>query len=181
VRRQALHLARRFAGSLSRAAPAPAEEAWAERVLLPGERGLWRRMSRADRRHALGVARRVESSALGRPGEQEDTGVQRAVLAAALLHDVGKLDADLGTFGRVGATLAGTFGGLRRARRWEELGGWRGRAGRYLRHDHRGAAMLGAAGSDPLVVSWAREHHQRPGTWGLPAAVAVALKEADDD
>ena len=30
------HLARRFAGSLSSAPPAPADEAWAERFLLPG-------------------------------------------------------------------------------------------------------------------------------------------------
>ena len=56
-------------------------------------------MSRADRRHAAGVARRVEV-ALG----DEAT---RPVLAAALLHDVGKTESGLGTYGRVIATISG--------------------------------------------------------------------------
>ena len=67
--------------------------------LLPDELDLWNRMSRADRRHATGVARRVETM-LG----AEAT---RPVVAAALLHDVGKLDSNLGVYGRVIATISG--------------------------------------------------------------------------
>ena len=155
-----LHLAKRFVGSLRRGAPA--DEPWAVEQLLAGERDVWRRMSDADRRHAVDVARRVEAS-LG-------TQATRPVLAAALLHDAGKVESGLGTFARVGATLAGAV-----TRRWG------GRLGAYLRHDELGAAMLERAGSDPLTVAWAREHHQPRARWTIPLDVADALKAADDD
>ena len=56
-----------------------------------------------------------------------------------------------------------------------------GRVGRYLCHDRIGAAMLRAAGSDPLTVAWAGEHHLDPQRWTVPSPVAWALKDADDD
>jgi len=37
------------------------------------------------------------------------------------------------------------------------------------------------AGSDPLTVTWAREHHLPADRWTVPAAVGAALKAADDD
>jgi hypothetical protein len=157
------HLARRFVGSLAPGGPAPDDEAWALSQLVVGEAALWRRMSAPDRRHAVGVARRV-AGALPAP--------ERPVLAAALLHDVGKVESRLGTFGRVGATVVGLTGGRQVAV---------GRVGRYLRHDEIGAGLLAAAGSDPLTVAWAREHHMPPERWTVPAAVGQALKAADDD
>ena len=98
------------------------------------------------------------------------------MLAAALLHDVGKVEAGLGTVGRAGADP-------RRLVVGPEPGpaAWPGRAGRYLRHDRRGGDLLPAAGSDPLTVAWAREHHLPPSEWTLPPEVAGALKAADDD
>jgi hypothetical protein len=75
---------RRFFGSLVPAGPRRRDAEWVRSVLADGELRLWDRMSRADRRHAAGVARRVER-ALG----HEAT---RKVLAAALLHHVGKHD-----------------------------------------------------------------------------------------
>lgn len=93
-----IHLARRFVGSLSPRPLDPADDAWARSHLLAGERALWQRLSRADRKHAAGVAREV----VRRLGP----GTSRQVIAAALLHDVGKVDAGLGTFGRVVATVA---------------------------------------------------------------------------
>ena len=78
------HLSRRFFGSLRPGGPSPEDDAWARQRLLPGERELWELMSKQDRRHAIGVARRVER-ALGNEAS-------RPVLAAALLHDVGKID-----------------------------------------------------------------------------------------
>jgi hypothetical protein len=154
------HLARRFFGSLRPGGPGAADEAWARSHLLPGEVALWAQLSDADRRHAIGVARDV----VARLGPD----ATRPVVAAALLHDAGKVVSGLGTFARVGATLLG------RARA-------RGRAADYLRHPEHGARLLGEAGSDPLTVAWASEHHLPPDHWTLARSLADALKAADDD
>ena len=167
------HLARRFFGSLRPGGPAADDAAWAEGHLLDGERALWARLSGPDRRHAVLVARRVERM-LG----AEAT---RPVLAAALLHDVGKLDSGLGTYGRVVATVAGAVAGRDMAPAWSESRGMTRRVGLYLRHAELGADALRLAGSDPLTVAWAAEHHWPREQWTLPAGVAEALKHADDD
>jgi hypothetical protein len=140
---------------------------------MPAELTLWRRMSGYDRRHAVGVARRTEQ-ALG-------PRATRAVLAAALLHDVGKIDSRLGPVGRSAATVAGLAWGHATAAGWRSRGGIVGRAGRYLSHDGIGAEMLAAAGSDGLTVTWAREHHLPPDRWSVPGDIGAALKLADDD
>ena len=41
--------------------------------------------------------------------------------------------------------------------------------------------MLTEAGSDPLTIAWAGEHHQPARKWTLDADVARVLHEADDD
>ena len=163
-----IHLVRRFLGSLSPRPLAPADDDWATSKLGPGERQLWQRMSRADQKHSVGVARLVAAQV----GEDE-----RPILAAALLHDVGKVDADLGTPGRVAATLVGRARGAR----WRRADGLRGRIGRYLVHDAIGAALLQDAGADPLTVAWAREHHQPEDAWSVPVAIGRVLRDADDD
>jgi hypothetical protein len=167
------HLTRRFAGSLWPFGPRRGDEAWVAGVLSAEELKLWRRMGRADRRHAVAVARRVER-ALGHEAGPP-------VIAAALLHDVGKVAAGLGTVGRVLATMVGLGGGRAMAAEWCRQGGLTRRVGLYLRHDEVGADMLALAGSDPLTVAWARGHHSPPEDWALPAAVGAALKSADDD
>jgi len=167
------HLVRRFVGSLRPGGPTAADDAWATARLVPGEVALWRRMSGTDRRHAVGVARRADA-ALG-------AGAARPVLAAALLHDVGKIDSGFGPFRRAGATVAQMVFGHAAAERWRARRGLVGRAGRYLCHDEIGAALLDAAGSDVLTVAWAREHHLPPERWSVPADVGAALKLADDD
>ena len=93
------HLAVRFFGALDWRDPTPEEEAWALGWLVPGEQDLWRRMSGPDRRHAAGVARDT-AVLLGSPTPE------REIMASALLHDVGKVESGLGTFSRVGVTLA---------------------------------------------------------------------------
>lgn len=167
-----VHLVKRFAGSVP-VGPSKKNELWAAELLLPDQRKLWFRMSRADRRHAVGVARRVER-ALGHEATSP-------VLAAALLHDVGKLESALGTYGRVIATVAGAVGGRDMATQWTKAGGFTRRVGLYLRHDELGGDMLDMAGSDPLTSAWARQHHLPEDQWTLPPAVARALKDADDD
>ena len=150
-----IHLVGRFFGSLRPGGPAAADEAWVRTLLVPGEVALWERMSDADRRHAVGVARRV-------PVE---------LAPAALLHDVGKVVSGFGTFARVGATLLGFLGRDR----------WGGRVGAYLRHPDLGSRFLADAGSDPLTVAWAREHHLPPSRWTVPPDAGALLKAADDD
>lgn len=175
------HLVERFFGALSRTGPPPAEEAWALGFLVPGERQLWEQMSAADRRHAVGVARdvlvllRADSAYPDPPG--------REVLAAALLHDVGKVRARLGTFSRAGVTLAAIgFGrsrlvrGTRRASK-----GTRARIRLYLTHDKVGAELLREAGSHPFTVAWAEQHHWAPERWTVDGGLAQALKDADGD
>ena len=170
-----VHLVRRFVGSLRPGGPKPADREWVEAVLLPAELELWSRMPGPDRRHSAGVARRVER-ALG----DEAT---RPVLAAALLHDVGKLDAHLRTYGRVVATLAGAT--VRHdevvIRQWTTTSGFTRRVGLYLSHPRLGADLLRMAGSDPLTVAWAGEHHLPADEWSVEPAVAAALHAADDD
>jgi hypothetical protein len=140
------HLVRRLFGSLSRRPPAPPERAWAEGWLLEPEQRLWRAMTPQDQRHAVVVARRFEA-------RRRDA--SRAEMAAALLHDIGKVDAGLGTMARVIATLVGPRGGRFRL---------------YHEHERRGADRLAAVGSDRVTVELLR---------GVGAA-AAALRAADD-
>lgn len=172
---RATHLVTRFFGSLRPGGPRASERDWAEAQLLPDELELWRRMPGPDRRHSAAVARRVEHAL----GER----ATRPVLAAALLHDVGKLDAHLRTYGRVVATLAGGVVGHDQTviRGWTTTTGFTRRVGLYLLHPELGATLLGVAGSDPLTVAWAREHHLPPEDWTIDPEIADALHEADDD
>lgn len=169
----ASHLVRRFFGSLRPGGPGTDAEAWVATQLLPGELALWHRMSGPDRRHAVGVAERMER-ALG----HEAT---RPVLAAALLHDVGKIESGLGTYGRVVATVSATVAGHDMAATWRKQRGVARRVGLYLHHDQLGGDLLELAGSDPLTVTWAREHHLPESDWTLEPTIASALKAADDD
>jgi hypothetical protein len=186
-----------------------------EQVLSAEEFALWRRMSAADRRHSIGVARRAEalltravsagdheagpigSGTSGADGTAGDTDalnlsdattcvespvpISRPILAAALLHDVGKVAAGLGTYNRVVATVCGAVTHGEMAAAWMQTSGYSRRIGLYLRHAPIGADMLQMAGSDPLTVTWAREHHLPPDQWTLEPSVSSALKAADDD
>jgi hypothetical protein len=160
------HLVRRFLGSLKPGGPPPADEAWARDVLLAGERPLWARMSGADRRHAVAVARRTEA-ALGAQAT-------RPVVAAALLHDVGKVESGLGTYGRVMATLSARVAGRDMAEPWSQTRGMTRKIGLYLRHETLGADLLRLAGSDPETVDLVA-------TWSTPTTdLGRTLKAADD-
>jgi hypothetical protein len=161
------HLTKRFFGSLRPGGPPASEVDWVRSQLLQEEWDLWSAMPGPDRRHSAAVARRVE----GALGER----ATRPVVAAALLHDVGKSASRLRTPGRVVATVTAEVVGRERA------AGWDSAIGRYLRHDAAGAALLEQAGSDPLTVAWAREHHHPREDWTVTQPEADALKAADDD
>ena len=66
-------------------------------------------------------------------------------------------------------------------RQWTLTTGFTRRVGLYLLHPELGADLLSVAGSDPLTVAWAREHHLPPAEWTIDREVAEALNEADDD
>lgn len=169
----AVHLVKRFFSSLVPVGPSGEDRTWADQQFLDGERRLWAKMSKVDRRHAAGVARRVER-ALG----AEAT---RPVLAAALLHDCGKTVSGLGTYGRVIATLSAKLAGRDHAVAWSETRGFTRRVGLYLEHPRLGGELLGLAGSAPLTVAWAAEHHLPPEDWTVSPTIGHALKDADDD
>jgi hypothetical protein len=177
VRRLA-HLSRRFFAALWPGRPAASDDAWVRTFLNPAEYTLWSGMANHDRRHSIGVARRVQLTLANT--EYAD---QPQWLEAALLHDVGKLDSDLGVFARVGATLAGAAAGHDRADGWAAKQGVARRVGLYLSHGEIGAERIRAVhGSEP-AARWAAAHHDRR-TWAateIPAPVVEALHAADDD
>lgn len=170
------HLAERFHGALSSAGPPSQDERWALDQLLPAERELWHRMSGADRRHAIAVAR--ESLRL-----LDDAGVSpsRDVVAAALLHDVGKIEAQLGTFARVAVTVAALAVGRGRLARRSggRTTGWRARARLYVTHDRVGSELLRSAGSEPFTIAWTEQHHLPPDRWTVDPELGAILKAAD--
>jgi hypothetical protein len=169
------HLTKRFFGSLRPGGPPRAELEWVDVQLLDGEVELWRRMTGPDRRHSVVVARRVERT-LGHEATRE-------VLAAALLHDVGKNESGLSTYGRVVATLSGAavHRDPETIRNWTRTRGFTRRVGLYLQHPKLGGDLLGMAGSDPLTEAWARQHHLPSDQWTLDPVIAQALHDADDD
>jgi len=127
------HLVRRFVTSLPPMPPTVEDEVWADDHLLPGERELWVRLSNRDRRHSIGVAQRFDDAR---------GGASRAEIAGALLHDVGKIECDLGTFGRVAATL---------------VGGRTERFRAYHDHEEIGARLVAECGSDPVTTELVAE------------------------
>ena len=92
------HLVKRFATSLSRRTLSVEQLAWVRKHLLEDEFSLWTKMTLSDQRHSLVVAQRFVTL---KPDAQRDH------VAAALLHDVGKIESNLGITMRVIATLIG--------------------------------------------------------------------------
>ena len=95
------HLVRRFFTSLSTRPPETKDIAWVNEQLLESEFELWCRMKPHDQRHSIEVARRFI--------ELHPT-FSRDEVAAALLHDIGKVHSELGVMGRVVATIVGPKG-----------------------------------------------------------------------
>lgn len=154
------HLVRRFVTSLSNKPPADQDQEWLLSLLNPGEVALYSAMSAPDRRHA------VECAVAARDLLGDDA--TDVLIVASAMHDVGKTEVGLSTFGRVAATLLASAFPV-------------GRVQAYGRHPLLGAERLTAAGSAPEVVAWAREHHLPPAKWTLPEPVGRALAEADGE
>ena len=123
------HLAKRFVLNLVPSQVHEIERQWVHSVLSQDEFALWNNMMVQDRRHSVMVGRRfVKHRPIATQSE----------IAGALLHDVGKSVARLGTFGRVIATLVGP-----RTNRFRQ----------YHDHEQIGATMLRSIGSNELTIS----------------------------
>ncbi|HMG26466.1 MAG TPA: hypothetical protein VKH36_06590 [Acidimicrobiia bacterium] len=172
-----VHLARRFVRALRPGAPGAEDAAWVAGILDPDELELWSSLPNHDRRYTIRVARLVDEQLAGTAFAGD-----HRWLAAALLHDVGKLDAGLGVVGRSVATVMGAVAGDARVHRWAHSSGFRRRVAWYLHHDERGAARIRAAGGRDEAARWAWAHHHRD-RWAesdIPVPVAEALEAADN-
>jgi putative nucleotidyltransferase with HDIG domain len=81
--------------------PPAIDVAWVNATLRENEYKLWKRMKSYDQRHSIEVARRFT---------EMHPAFTRDQVAAALLHDIGKAESDLGILGRVIATVVGSVG-----------------------------------------------------------------------
>ncbi len=149
-------------------------------------------MSNPDRRHAVSVARAValtldsgESDA-GESGIREFETVERGgsappVIAAALMHDSGKVISNYRTPMRVVATLVWSAVDHSRAYQWLERGRPFRRLAQYRLHPELGGDLLAAAGADEMTVHWAADHHRPPSDWRIPLELGMVLKSCDGD
>jgi hypothetical protein len=172
------HLTSRFVRALWPGPPRAADTEWVATMLPPELLAVWSKMPSHDRRHSIGVARSVEAALAGTPAE----GDQRWI-TAALMHDVGKLDAGLGVYGRVVATVSGAVAGGAMADVWSTKRGFTRRVGLYLRHPELGANRIRILGGPHEAAAWAAAHHT-PDAWHdlpIPPDVVAALAAADDD
>lgn len=136
--RNLAHLARRFFGSIRARRPDPADQALIAKLLTSAESEVFWSQPVPDMAHAVrsaGAVQRLEP-------DRDD------LRRAALLHDVGKRQAGIGTILRSVATACAlmripTGGGM----------------ARYLRHGEIGARELEELGCEALVVQFARHHH----------------------
>ncbi|MFN2136145.1 MAG: HD domain-containing protein [Candidatus Promineifilaceae bacterium] len=122
-------------------------------VLDEPQLSLFRRMSPADQRHAYRVHR------LLREAGQSDN----ALLSAALLHDVGKVTADLSVWDRTLAVLGETFA-PRRVASWgdNDVHGWKRTFVVRKHHAVWGAQLAAESGASSEVVELIRRHQDPP-------------------
>jgi len=157
--RNLAHLTRRFFGSIRARRPGPADQSLVAKLLTSAESEVFWSQPVPDMAHAVRSARAVQRL------EPDRDDLRRA----ALLHDVGKRQADIGTILRSIATACAllripTGGGM----------------GRYLRHGEIGAQELEELGCEALVVQFARHHHG-PRPDHIDAADWNALLAADNE
>ena len=184
------HLLGRFFGSLVVRNVTRSDRLWVETILTAPEYQCWLRLSRADAVESVAVARRFEgatqpavsATGLTAPPTYGSEVIAECV-AAALLHDVGKLDCQLGTIGRALATIAGGIAGHEMADAWSLRRGVTRRFGLYLRHGELGEQRVIVCGGRTRVARWAAAHHD-PTRWedtGIPLDLCRLLAIADGE
>lgn len=146
------HLTKRLVGAATAKRLTSIEANEVAEILTPAESELFRQLSTADQRHALHVLRRFDALVA------EALHVVPPVVArrAALLHDIGKAQAPLGTLMRVVATIVGPRTPAFR---------------RYHEHEAVGVTMLEQVGSDAATLMLLRGQGD--------AQLVAALRRAD--
>jgi hypothetical protein len=159
----------------------------ATRTLPPRARDLFRRQTAQDQRHALAVYHALRQAGHAHPH----------LLAAALLHDVGKAAARLPAWQRAIIVLLNRFAPrlLARLGRGELRGaalnqpnGWRRPFIVHIHHPEIGARWAEEADCSPLTVALIRRHQDKPAPalscaqdeTGEENRLLAALQAADD-
>ncbi len=127
----------------------PVDDALAERHLAPELAALYRRMRRSERQHSVRVLQRLLDAGQTHPD----------LLAAALLHDVGKTRLRFSLPEKVLVVLVKALAPAA-YRRWGSgpARGWRRPFAVSIQHPAWGAEMVAAAGGSPLAVELVRRH-----------------------
>jgi len=172
------HLVKRFFGSIFAKELSLEAQGWVSDRLLGGEKLIWNQLSVEDQCHSHEVALNV----FLRCQDELDVSDEklRTIVAAALLHDCGKLVSGYGTYRRVGATLFWLVVPSSNAKKWVNKKGLK-KLAQYRLHPELGAKMLKEAGSSELTYVWAADHHKPSEKWATPHQIGSILKECDDD
>ncbi|MEA3501373.1 MAG: hypothetical protein U9R47_01250 [Actinomycetota bacterium] len=152
------HLVGRFFGHLRAEPPGPEDQRFVHDHLAGSCAELFWSQGSPDQRHAVEVARRVHAAL---PDDSE-------AVEAALLHDVGKRQTNIGAVSRSIATVLDAVGMPMTAR-----------MRRYRDHGRRGAIDIEEAGCGPLAVSFAR-YHPGPAPLDIDPKRWEALSDADE-
>lgn len=127
------------------------DDAWARAVLTHTEFQVYCTMSSAERFHGVSVAKCVQHRA---------ENASRELLAAAILHDVGKVGSPEHWLYRVAAHVApGKKGPYN-----PNLQGFAAVRQALHYHPKNGADLLAQRGVNPAVVALVRHHHNPPTT-----------------
>lgn len=169
---RALYRTRQFFTAL-RADSQPDHLATAAELLTPGQLLLFRSLPASDQAHSLRVLRQLRRQGYDDPD----------LLAAALLHDVGKARRPLTVWERVLIVLVGALvpGLLSRWGRGEPRG-WRRAFVVAEQHARWGAEMVTQVGGSARLAALIRHHQDEPKTVAdreLSEALRV-LRTADD-
>jgi hypothetical protein len=158
--------------SALRAQVTPEERQLVGRYLSPPLQSLFDRLSVADQRHSLDVFYALRAQGYN----------DRDLLAAALLHDVGKAGTNIHLWQRVAIVLLqATWPALLDELAWGDPANWR--YAFYLQREHPeiSARLAQEAGASPLTVELIRRHQvplRQPGR-SLEDKFLRVLQEAD--
>ena len=120
--------------------------------MSPAQRELFYQFQENDQWHAYRVYSTLKETGQSQPD----------LLAAALLHDVGKTKVNLSVWDRILIVITEHFN-PEKAKSWGQgnLQSWKRPFVVRLRHAHWGAEMAHSAGSSALTIDFIR-HHQDP-------------------